>query len=193
MEGEKSKDVAGVILAGGKSSRFGEDKRFFKYNGKTFLEISLEKLEIFERKYIVLEPNFHLEISNVITLNDPEYYKGPLFAIFHALNSVQEKACVFIPIDMPFITEDMLKELGEKFPKYDVAYFKGERIYSLPLLCSKSAIPQIKEIMQKGEFSITSFLKAFPEERKCEIKVKPTCENLLKNINRKEDIEKVNR
>ncbi|MFT4698493.1 MAG: molybdopterin-guanine dinucleotide biosynthesis protein A, partial [Flavobacteriaceae bacterium] len=33
-----SKNITGVILAGGKSSRMGTDKGFLKLNGKLFIE-----------------------------------------------------------------------------------------------------------------------------------------------------------
>jgi molybdopterin-guanine dinucleotide biosynthesis protein A len=58
------KDVAGAILAGGKSRRFGSDKRFFKLNDKTLLEIMCKKLRaVFETKYISTEKNFEAKLS----------------------------------------------------------------------------------------------------------------------------------
>lgn len=54
MTTEKEKLWAGVILAGGESSRFGEPKAFVRYNGKYFYEYSLQALVPFTNQVVII-------------------------------------------------------------------------------------------------------------------------------------------
>jgi len=56
--------IAGAVLAGGRSVRFGSDKRFIELDGKTLLEISLEKIKRFKNKVVVVD-RFLEEIKNI--------------------------------------------------------------------------------------------------------------------------------
>jgi molybdopterin-guanine dinucleotide biosynthesis protein A len=110
------KDVAGAVLAGGKSRRFGSDKRFFKLNDKTLLEIMCEKLRsVFETKYISTEKNFEaklsqhkIEISDFKIVYDKYEDIGPISGIVSVLYQISQIGCVFVPCDMPFLPEKIL-------------------------------------------------------------------------------------
>ncbi len=51
---DMTKQITGIILAGGKSSRMGEDKAFIPCSGKALIEILIDKLSaLFEDLLIV--------------------------------------------------------------------------------------------------------------------------------------------
>ena len=60
-------NILGVVLAGGKSKRFGEDKSKVKLNGKILLEHTLDKIKSkFDEIIIVL--NLDLILSKVCSI-----------------------------------------------------------------------------------------------------------------------------
>ena len=191
--------VAGVLLAGGRSKRFGEDKRFFKLGEKTLLEIACEKLSRFRKKYVIFEPGFSPDIQRFPALRDFQVlhdvipYGGPLMAIYYALSCIGEKAGVFIPVDMPLLPEKMLFFLAD-IPS-DIAYMSfRDDVYPLPALYSKSVLPHLGKMIRKGVLSLRKLIDEYPSERKCEIRFEDIAKKLgispesMTNINRKEDI-----
>ncbi len=77
--------IAGIILAGGKSSRYGKPKMFETYKGKCFYEYSVESLKdnslspIFISTNVNLLPCFKRDDVDFIIENENEAYQGPLF------------------------------------------------------------------------------------------------------------------
>jgi len=194
------KDVAGAILAGGKSKRFGSDKRFFKINGKTLLEIMCEKLRaVFESKYISTEKNFEIKLSeNKIEIPDfkivyDKYHDiGPISGIVSVLNEIPEIGCVFVPCDMPFLPEKILFFLSE-FKEFDIVYFNlNGKIYPIPGYYSKNLIPKIEKMISQGIFALKHLTQNY-EGKKLEVgekefeKLGAKIED-MKNINEIKDI-----
>lgn len=100
---------AAVILNGGKSSRMGTDKSQLVIEGKTLLERAIELLApICEQLYI----SGHVPQNNLPTLPDFAKDIGPMGGIMGALESLtHHDRILFIPVDMPFLTQDTLRKL----------------------------------------------------------------------------------
>jgi len=163
------KDVAGAVLAGGKSRRFGSDKRFFKLNDKTLLEIMCEKLRsVFETKYISTEKNFEAKLSkHKIEISDfkivPDKYDdiGPISGIVSVLYEISQIGCVFVPCDMPFLPKKILLFLPE-FKEFDIVYFNlNGKIYPIPGYYSKNLISEIEKMISKGIFALKYLIQNY--------------------------------
>jgi len=117
--------VVGVLLAGGKSERFGKDKRFHIYEGKSFIDRCIETIsEVFDEFYISAEKGFNYNIEN---------YKGPLYAIYSVMKSLKRDAYVFTVVDMPFISSKTLREILGSLLNYEVVCIKvGGRMSLYP-------------------------------------------------------------
>ena len=51
------KNITGIILAGGKSSRMGKDKGFLKLNGTSFVEYSIEAMKPLVSQIMIVSNN----------------------------------------------------------------------------------------------------------------------------------------
>lgn len=109
--------IAGVLLAGGYSKRFGEPKAFAKREGKYFFQYSLDVLEKIAASVVIvtnetLENEFK-EKTNVPLFTDLKAYKGkgPLAGIYTAMSVVEAEWFAVAPVDTPFITEEVFTEL----------------------------------------------------------------------------------
>ena len=84
--------IAGIVLAGGKSSRYGQPKMFETYNKKSFYEYSIDALKENHVTPILVSTNQDLlpyfQRKDVAFAVEKCPYQGPLYAIHHALTAV---------------------------------------------------------------------------------------------------------
>jgi len=162
----KIKDVAGAILAGGKSKRFGSDKRFFKLGDKTFIEIMCEKLlRVFESCYLSVEKNFNkiqkpeIKIISQFKIVYDKYDEiGPVGGLISVLHEIPHIGCVFVPVDVPFLDEKVLIFLSQN-REFDIVYFNlNGKIYPIPGYYSKNLITFIGEMISEGNFSLKNLI-----------------------------------
>ncbi|ECB9670791.1 molybdenum cofactor guanylyltransferase [Listeria monocytogenes] len=115
----------GIVLAGGRSSRFGEPKAFFQdeATGKTWVELTVSKLmPLCEMVFVSAN---HENYSKLVTLFDAEPAiqivpdqasfsdfgpLGGIYAVMKAAANYQKANFLVLPVDMPFLTS---KEIGQ--------------------------------------------------------------------------------
>ncbi len=99
-------NILGVVLAGGKSKRFGEDKSEVKLGDKTLLEHTLDKIKS-KFNTIIIVSNTKI-IKNYITIKDCiEGQLGPLVGALSAMkwikkNNYSYNWIITFPCDTPF-------------------------------------------------------------------------------------------
>ncbi len=83
-------NILGVVLAGGKSKRFGEDKSEVKLDGKTLLEHTLDKIK-FKFNTIIIVSNNKI-VKDCITIKDCIGGQlGPLVGVLSAMKWIKKK------------------------------------------------------------------------------------------------------
>ena len=114
----KDDNILAVILAGGKSKRFGKDKNQAKFGDTTLLEHVLRKLsKRFKKLLIIANQDLNLKKSQSISII-PDCIKGnlgPLVGILSAMKWIREKKlnCEWIasfPSDTPFFDISIIKK-----------------------------------------------------------------------------------
>ena len=114
-------NILGVVLAGGKSKRFGEDKNQIKLGDKTLLEHVLSKINNkFEEILIVSSHNLEIKKSENITII-PDCFDdfGPLAGVLSSMkwikeNQKQYKWVATFPSDTPFFETSIIEEYKKK-------------------------------------------------------------------------------
>ena len=117
----KNNNILGVILAGGKSKRFGKDKNHIKLDNKTLLEHVLFKINNkFKEILIVSSDNQEIKkIKNVIVIPDCLNDFGPLAGVLSAMkwikeNQKQYKWVATFPSDTPFFETSIIEEYKKR-------------------------------------------------------------------------------
>ncbi|HDX9579556.1 TPA: molybdenum cofactor guanylyltransferase [Bacillus pseudomycoides] len=111
---------AGIVLAGGKSRRFGEPKALATWQGKTFIEHSVEALkEVTTDIVVISHPNITNELShilNVPVVEDIELYKGsgPLAGLLTGMEFIDAVWYIVAPCDTPNVSKEWALELIER-------------------------------------------------------------------------------
>ena len=109
-------NILGVVLAGGKSQRFGEDKSQVKLQGKLLIDYVLyEIVDEFNETLIIANNSINFMQSNKISITkDFKSGLGPLGGVLTAMKWVKEKNRKYkwistFPVDTPFFTKKELK------------------------------------------------------------------------------------
>ena len=114
-------NILAVVLAGGKSKRFGEDKNQIKLGDKTLLEHVLSKINNkFEEMLIVSSHNLEIKKSKNITII-PDCFDdfGPLAGVLSSMkwikeNQKQYKWVATFPSDTPFFDISIIEEYKKR-------------------------------------------------------------------------------
>ena len=115
-------NIIGIILAGGKSSRFGEDKSNIKLGNKTLLNHAVDRIEKEFSEVLIISNNKKHNYKNekIYTVKDCiEGQLGPLVGILTAMKWVKEnkknyKWIASFPCDTPFFDNKLISKLKLK-------------------------------------------------------------------------------
>ena len=115
-------NIIGIILAGGKSSRFGEDKSNIRLGSKTLLDHTIDKIEKKFNEVLIISNNKEYNFKNkkIHTVKDCiEGQLGPLVGILTAMKWVNEnkknyKWIASFPCDTPFFDNKLISKLKLK-------------------------------------------------------------------------------
>lgn len=119
--------IIGLVLAGGKSRRFGSQKAFAYFYDKRFWQISVEALQgITDRILIIgsseVKSNFPKGFLSSFVNDLPTFQgKGPLAGLYSAMESEQGDWYFILPCDMPLVNQEIVKQIwAHRHPTYDV-------------------------------------------------------------------------
>ena len=114
-------NILGVVLAGGKSQRFGQDKSQIKLKGKMLIDYVLSEIidEFNETLIVVNKPIKFMKSNKIFITKDFKEGLGPLGGILSAMKWIKENDRKYnwistFPSDTPFFTKKELKFFFEK-------------------------------------------------------------------------------
>jgi molybdenum cofactor guanylyltransferase len=181
-------DIAGIVLAGGQSKRYGSPKAFEMKDGIPFYQHSINALDnacstIMIVTQLELTEQFQTE-HKIITDITSFKGQGPLAGIYSAMENTPAEWYVILPTDTPFVTSNVIAQL--------VGYQNSEVQAIVPIVTDQvqpliasyhiSVKEHVKEQLLLGKRSLHNLLE--------KLKVKYVTfddEKPFFNINRKED------
>ncbi len=184
-------EVTGIILAGGKSSRFGSDKALFSFRGKKLVEYSIEIIKPMCGQ-ILLSTNQpdKFRFTGWPTVEDIYPGCGPVAGIHACLEQSSTMHHLVIGCDMPWLDTRLFEFILHNSPGYQVVMpmHKGFR-ETMASYYHKSCSPALENALKEQRYKIFDAiapLKTFYPE----IDDKTFySEKLFANINYREDIE----
>lgn len=208
--------ITAIVLAGGKSSRFGKDKAFIKVKGTVIFKRQLNVLKKIFDEIIVVANNpqkFYLLGSYIRKINERNLRagyklkkieivkdilpaKGPLCGILSGLIKSHSFYNFVVACDMPFLNEQLIRHMIKKKDGFDVVipriYRKFQPLFGV---YSKRCIPGIKKLIKSDKLRIRSIFPAL----KCNFIYKKEIEKFdksllsLANINTEDDLKAYNK
>ncbi|GAB1855942.1 molybdenum cofactor guanylyltransferase [Flavobacteriaceae bacterium MHTCC 0001] len=107
----EKKDITGIVLAGGKSSRMGSDKGFLQFNNKPFVECSIDALKPLVAEIIIVSDHSNYDRLGYKRVTDHIKDAGPMSGIYSGLEASKTEYNLILSCDIPLITTKVLQKL----------------------------------------------------------------------------------
>jgi molybdopterin-guanine dinucleotide biosynthesis protein A len=153
-------DVTGVLLAGGKSRRMGEDKRFILVGQRTLFERSCTVLcELFEQVCVVIAQDSAALNAEVPVVRDLIPDCGSLGGLYTGLQWAKTQRIFLAACDMPFLHSDVIRYMARQNDQRDIVIGRWDgRLQPTHAIYSRKCIPVIEEMINLGNRKIQSMI-----------------------------------
>ena len=151
--------VTGVVLAGGRSSRFGRDKALLTLDGETLLARAVRILGGLTGEVLVLgPPERAAQAPSARVIPDERPGDGPLPALATALREMRGERLIAVATDMPLLNAELLAYLLDRSDDYDVTVPRvGGRTQQLHAVYARTCLPAIQEQLARDDLKIDRF------------------------------------
>ncbi len=165
--------ASGIVLAGGRSSRFGGDKLAARIGDSTLLERAVAAVALVSTEVIVVlaagdERELPVASVPVRRAVDPEAFGGPLVGLLAGLEAAREPVAIVVGGDMPTLAPDVLRMLIGLLLASDgardaaVLVRRGE-MRPLPCAVRNGAATQAaRHLLGEGERSLLALIRSLP-------------------------------
>ena len=148
--------ATGIILAGGKSSRMGEDKGLVLLNGKPMIQYVIEALKEVVSEISIISNNESYHKFGTPVYSDIIKEKGPVGGIYTGLYHSTTELNFCISCDVPMISSDfifwLLNRSGNAFvtlPMYK------DKVHQIIGVYSKQVLSNFQESVEKGHLKLS--------------------------------------
>ena len=149
-------EVTGILLAGGKSRRMGEDKRHLVVGEQTLLERGLAVLHsIFQEVLVVIaqdSPPLGVDASVVRDLV-PDC--GSLGGLYSGLMQATTPWVFVVACDMPFLNQAAIAQFTSRRTTADIVMAKLDaRLQPMHAIYSKQCLPVLEQMIRARQLKI---------------------------------------
>lgn len=161
-------NTVGIVLAGGRSTRFGEDKSLYVLDGKPMYRHVYDLLadanvcdKIVISSNAVLQDKFN---GIDVIVDDSQFVDyGPLGGLYAVAKQYPDSRFVLVSCDTPYVPGAWIERLitqADEMPGYSIITKEGERMHPTIALFNDSALAdKLAEHLADGGRSIRSFFQ----------------------------------
>ena len=184
--------ISAVLLAGGKSSRMGQDKATISFRGEPLWKRQLDLLRRIGPTELLVsggtDPTWRP--ADTAFVSDRQPGCGPLGGIAAALTFTTADHLLAIAIDMPFMTDAYLHQLCQQIPPgRGIVPMIESRAEPLAAIYPREAKEEFAHALSGDDFSLQSLVRDLITVRKlCPIDVADHERRLFRNVNEPSDL-----
>ncbi|MFH1729970.1 MAG: molybdenum cofactor guanylyltransferase [Pseudomonadota bacterium] len=151
-------NATAIILAGGKSSRYGTDKSFLEVNGKSLIKTTTEILNpLFNEIIISSNKPEKFYFSNIKIVQDLKKDCGPLMGIYSCLQKTSNDINFIIATDIPKINLKVIDKLMSFSHDYEIVVPVNNGQYEpLFAIYNTSILKTIESLISKDKRKISN-------------------------------------
>lgn len=179
--------VTAIILAGGKSSRMGEDKGLMLFDGKPMIQHIINVAKPLVIDILIVSNNKEYEQFGYPVYEDLIKDKGPLAGIYTGLKHAKTAKNIVLSCDVPFVNEELIQLLLNNCETVDVVIPEKEnRTHQLIGVYDKSCVPTFKKELDKDQRKLKLAIEKLNYKV---VDANHIDAQIFNNINSKDDIE----
>lgn len=147
-----------IVLAGGKSSRMGQDKALMKINGKAMMQYVIDNLSQAFGEVFISGNRLDYPVSMKV-IKDVNEQKGPMGGIRSALAYCGQDIFV-CSCDMPFVSPELIRNMLQRKEegKISIAQYSG-KIYPVLGIYPYAVLEALTESIENDDLKMTRFLE----------------------------------
>ncbi len=196
----EDKNITGIILAGGKSSRLGRDKARETIGNVPLIQRVVMALAEVSSEIIVVGSKLTnlTEINgvNIRTVKDRASNRGPLMGIYSGLSQASYPYACLVACDLPFLDPAVLKLLIELAPgRQAVVPLIQEIPQPTHAIYARSILPHIEEALKTEGGGLRTLLDNLEVKYVAEAQIREIDRDLrsFMNINTEDDLKEARR
>ena len=188
---DKTPQLYGLILAGGKGSRMGQEKGILEYFGRPHQDVLYERVDaLCQRTFLSLRKDQYKAGFHGEAILDEDHFRGPFNGLLSAHNRFPEVAWLVVACDLPFMDQPSLKQLVDARDPSVLATAMATQASGLPeplaAIWEPEALKEAKRYLPNADSSCP---RKFLMQQKIQLVI-PESDDVLINANRPEDLEK---
>ena len=156
--------ITGVVLAGGKSSRYGKNKALVELDGVRLIEHVIGVMgSVFKHVIIITNTPHEYAYLQLPMFEDLIKGLGPIGGIYTGLEAISDDAGFFVACDMPFLNAPLVRHIVEIKDNFDAVVPRMDwKLEALHALYTKRCLPVIKTLIDSEQYQTIKF---FPKVR----------------------------
>jgi molybdopterin-guanine dinucleotide biosynthesis protein A len=154
-----SKDITGIILAGGKSLRYGRNKALVEVDGTRLIERVISVMQpLFENLMIITNTPREYDYLQLPMHEDLIKGLGPVGGVYTGLEAIPSESGFFVACDMPFLQGNLIRHMVEIKADFDAVVPKVDwKIEPLHAIYTRNCLPAIKKLIDRQRYQIIKF------------------------------------
>jgi len=167
MSGDPRSDILGVVLAGGRSKRYGSDKAFAELDGISLLQRAARTLFPLAGRVVVVANDLDRHsLEGKPVRPDLVSGIGPLGGLHTAIAWAAEeglRGAVVLATDMPFVPTPLLEDLVSRLDRDAAVVPASHGPRGFEPLCAAydvGCLPAIEAAIERGDRAVVSFFPA---------------------------------
>ena len=185
--------LSAVLLAGGKSRRMGQDKAAIFFRGSPLWQRQLDLLRKLEPEqlFVSAQTDPRWRPADVEFVPDAQPARGPLSGIAAALSRAASDHLLALAIDMPFMTDDYLRELFKQTqPGCGAVPMIDNRAEPLAAIYPRDVAVDFTNALASNNFSLQPLVAKLIAAGKLQpVQVSAEEQGLFRNLNEPTDLD----
>lgn len=178
--------MSAIILAGGKSSRMGQDKGLMPLNGEPMVQKIINTAKEITDTILIISNNKEYEQFGYPVFEDEIKDQGPMAGIYTGLLHSSTPKNLILSCDVPFVQVELLKELINKSDDFDITIpRKDDKTHQLIGVINKSCLASFKNNIDNNQLKLKIAYEALNLNV---IDANQFDKKMFTNINSKDDI-----
>ena len=155
--------IGAIVLAGGKSSRMGQDKGLMNFRGKPMVQWVLESVSRLTKDVLIVAHDGRYREFGHNVVGDEIKEIGPIGGIVTGLHQSACEVNLVLGCDLPFVTAELLEFMLENHRDVLVTCgFDGQHIHPLVGVYDRSALSGLTSCIHNGNHKLTGAVKQLP-------------------------------
>ena len=190
-------NILPVVLAGGKSKRFGEDKSQVLLGDKILIDHILTEIKDDFKEILIVanSPIKHLSLNKIVEISDYQKNLGPLGGVLSAmkwikLNNKKYKWIATFPSDTPFFKKNIFENFYNRINEKESELFfmkSNDKRHNIFGLWCVDLVDQLQKDLENGARKVENWANKIGVKT---VNMSFEKEDPFFNINTKEDLKK---